>query len=97
VLFRSEGFIAGTSTKNRGLARLINNSYGVLVLLREDGSRLALGSYQRPLSFKASIDEGQKAADKKGVLISFEASSFVPGYEYYGAIALDGTTLPAIS
>lgn len=96
-MIKGEGFIAGTGAKNRGLARLLNNSYGILILNKEDGTRLGLGTYQRPLSFKASVDEGQKASDKKGVLISFEASSYVPGYEYNGEIPLDGSTLPAIS
>ena len=96
-MIKGEGFIPGTGTRNRGIARLLNNCFGVMILIREDGSRLAIGNYQHPLEFKVGTDEGQKAADKKGVLVSFSTSSFVPGYEYYGEVPLDGSTLPAIS
>jgi hypothetical protein len=92
-----EGFIAGTDTTRRGLARLLNNSYGVVILKREDGTRIAFGDYERPVSFKVTVDEGQKAADKKGLVVTFSGNSFVPGYEYYGTIPLSGSvTLPAI-
>ena len=94
---KGEAFIAGTQAKQRGFSRLLNNSYGVLILLRDDGSRFGLGSELRPVKFRAVPNEGEKAADKKGVLISFESDSFVPGYEYYGTIPLTGSTLPAIS
>lgn len=89
-----EGHIAGAKEKQRGLARLLNNSYGVLILLRDDGSRIAYGSQNRPVRFKCTLDHGQNAADKTGLKIEFECDSFVPGYEYYGTIPLSGGTLP---
>jgi hypothetical protein len=94
---KGEAFLATTGINQRGYARLLNNSFGVLILIRDDGSRVAFGTYQRPLEFKTSPDFGGKAADKNGILISFESDSFVPGYEYYGDIVLSGSTLPSIS
>ncbi len=94
---KGEAFLAATGINQRGYARLLNNSYGILILIRDDGSRVAFGSYQRPLEFKANPDFGGKAADKNGIMISFESDSFVPGYEYYGTIPLSGTSLPQIS
>lgn len=94
---KGEAFIAGTKAVQRGFARLLNNSYGILILNQDDGTRLNLGTYQRPVKFKVSTDEGQKAADKKGISITFESDSFVPGYQYDGTIILSAETLPAVS
>ncbi len=95
----SGGFtINGFSGKHRGLARILNNCYGVLVIPNDDGTRTAYGNELRPISFKSvKGDSGKKAADAKKFDFEFITDSFVPGYTYEGTIPLDGVILPAVS
>lgn len=92
---KGEGLISASGQAARGLARLLNNTSGVLILMRDDGSRLCLGDDKRPVVFKATMQFGNKAGDPVGIKLEFETDSFVPGYDYAGTILLDGETIPA--
>jgi hypothetical protein len=86
------------SPVNRGLARRLNNSRGVLIIPDDTGDfRHCLGSETRPVFFKASGTSGKNAADPKGFNFEFVCNSFAPTYTYNGTIALSGETLPVIS
>jgi len=89
--------IPGMKGTQRAMARILNNSYGVLIVPEEDGSRMCYGSELHPLHFTPKGDSGKKAADTKRFDIEFTTDSFVPGYTYNGTIILDGETLPAVS
>jgi hypothetical protein len=89
--------ISGMRAKQRAIARLLNNCYGVLIIPEEDGTRLNIGTQMRPVHFTPKGKSGQKAADTKVFEFEFTTDSFVPGYTYNGVIALDGETLPAVS
>ena len=90
--------INGMKGKHKGVARILNNCYAILVIPNDDGTRTAYGSELRPLSFKSVKGEsGKKAADAKKFDYEFVTDSFIPGYTYEGDIVLDGVTLPAIS
>lgn len=94
---KGEFMISGTGAAAKGYARLLNNQYGVLILVNDNGERIAVGSYQRPCRFKVSVEEGTKPSDAKALKVEFSADSFVPGHIYEGAIVLSGTTIPAVS
>lgn len=89
--------IPGLGAKNRAFARLLNNSYGVLIIPEEDGTRIAIGTQLRPVHFLPAGKSGIKAADTKIIEYEFMTDSFVPGYTYNGTIPLDGETLPVVS
>jgi hypothetical protein len=89
--------LAGMKPKARAIARILNNSYGVLIIPEEDGTRMCYGTELHPIHFTPKGDSGKKAADTKRFDFEFAADSFVPGYTYNGSIALDGETLPPIS
>ena len=94
--FKQKGtfMVAGFSKKNAGLARILNNSFGILVIPQEDGSRLAIGSELRPVRFtKVAGKSGLKAADAKGFTYEYETDSHAPFYYYEGEIVLDGETI----
>lgn len=97
--FKNKGkfFLPGFDSENRGLARRLNNSRGVIIIPTDDGYRLMMGSETRPVQFMPSGKSGTKASDAKGFEFSYENDSFAPGYTYNGTIALSGSTLPAIS
>jgi hypothetical protein len=90
-------FIAGFNNKPRALARILNNSSGVLIFIDDDGTRISIGTQQRPVTFKPKGKSGSKAADAKGFECEFTTDSFVPGFTYNGEIPLSGETLPAVS
>ena len=94
---KGEFSISGSGADLRGYSRLLNNSYGVLILVNDNGERIAYGTEQRPVSFKATIAEGTKPTDAKLLKVEFTNDSFVPGHIYEGEIPLDGEILPAIS
>ena len=89
--------ISGTGAQAKGYARLLNNQYGVIVLINDNGERIVCGTYQRPARFKVSVPEGEKPSDTKALQVEFTADSFVPGYIYEGVITLNGGSLPAVS
>lgn len=89
--------IPGMKGKQRAMARILNNSYGILIVPEEDGTRMCYGSELHPLHFTPKGDSGKKAADTKRFDVEFTTDSFVPGYTYNGTIILDGETLPAVS
>lgn len=97
--FKSKGeiFIPGFSKVSAAIARLLNNSYGVLIIPQEDGTRIALGSELHPLKFIPKGKSGVKTLDAKGFTFEFEFDSFLPIAYYEGEIVLDGSTLPAVS
>lgn len=89
--------IPGMRADQRAIARILNNSYGILIIPQEDGTRICLGTETRPVHFSPKGKSGQKAADTKVFEFEFTTDSHVPGYNYNGTIPLDGVTLPAIS
>lgn len=97
--FKNKGkfFIPGFDGENRGLARRLNNSRGVIIIPTDDGYRLMIGSENRPVQFMPSGKSGMKAADAKGFEYSYENDSFAPGYTYNGSIPLSGSTIAAVS
>ncbi|MEI7597274.1 MAG: hypothetical protein WCK02_16110 [Bacteroidota bacterium] len=97
--FKPKGvyMISGTGAQVRGYARLLNNSYGVVILTNDNGERIAYGTEQRPARFKSTVMEGEKPSDAKALKVEFETDSFVPGYIYEGDIVLDGIILPGVS
>jgi len=97
--FRLKGsfIIPGMKGTQRAMARILNNSYGVVVIPEEDGTRMCYGTELRPVHFTPKGKSGKKAADTKNFEYEFVTDSFVPGYTYNGTIVLDGTTLPAVS
>ena len=89
--------IPGMRNTQRAIARLLNNSYGVLIIPQDDGTRLCFGTENRPVHFTPKGDSGIAPADNKRFEFEFTTDSFVPGFGYNGTIPLDGETLPVIS
>lgn len=91
-------FIPGIDDDSMGLARVLNNRYGVLVIPDPDGqNRICIGTYNLPAEFGATGASGQAAADAKGFTFNFECDSFAPGWIYNGAIPLSGTQIDPLS
>jgi hypothetical protein len=98
--FKTKGqfFIPGIDADSMGLARFLNNKYGVLIIPDPSGKhRICIGTKNLPCEFSATGEGGASPADAKGITINFEADSFAPGWIYNGSIALDGSTVNAIS
>jgi hypothetical protein len=97
--FRNEGeyFYPGSAVATRALARKLNNSRGVLILVDPDGERVCVGTEAFPAFFKPSLAFGKAAADRKGLTVTFYQNHFVPGLIYNGPIPLSGSLVPAIS
>ncbi len=98
--FKPKGqfFIPGIDDASMGLARMLNNKFGVLILPDPDGHhRICVGTEALPCEFKPTGDSGQKAADAKGFTFAFETDSFAPGWIYEGSIPLSGSTLSGVS
>lgn len=99
--FRQKGefFIPGIDADTAGIARLLNNMYGVVIIPDQGGNfRTCYGTYDLPCEFAISGDSGASASDAKGITVSFECDSFVPGWIYNGIIPLSATeTVEAVS
>jgi len=98
--FKPKGqfFIPGIDDDSMGLARLLNNKFGVLILPDQDGKhRICVGTEALPCEFKPTGDSGQKAADTKGFTYSFETDSFAPGWIYEGPIPLSSGSVVGVS
>lgn len=95
---RGSFMIPGIDDESMGLARVLNNRYGILILPDPDGkNRINIGTNALPCEFSATGESGQAAADAKGFTFNFECDSFAPGWIYNGAIPLSGSTVGAIS
>jgi hypothetical protein len=95
---KGEFFIPGIEPQSMGLARLLNNKFGVVVLPDADGKhRIWVGTGSLPCEFKPSGDSGAKAADVKGFKFEFSTDSFAPGWIYEGPIPLSGSTVVGVS
>ena len=94
---KGELFYPGTKAECMAFARKINNARGVLIAIDNDGERVVVGDKGHPVYFTPSLDWGKKAADRRGMTITFESDSFCPGYKYNGPIPLDGSVVEAIS
>ena len=97
--FRNEGefFYPGTALATRAMARKLNNSRGVLIMVDPDGERVCVGTELFPCFFKPTLNYGKAAADRKGLTVSFYQNHFVPGLIYNGSIPLSASLIPAIS
>lgn len=97
--FRNEGefFVPGTDVASRALARKLNNSRGVLIMVDPSGDRVCIGTESFPCFFKPSISFGKAAADRKGLTVTFFQNHYVPGLIYNGSIPLSASLVPAIS
>jgi hypothetical protein len=91
-------FIPGIDDYTMGLARMLNNMFGHLIIPDADGKhRIWIGEEGLPCEFKPSADSGAKAADVKGFTFEATTDSFAPGWIYEGDIPLSGSTLPGVS
>ena len=80
------------------LSRKINNGQGVIITTDGEIQRYAIGTRGRPARFSASATGGKAAADAKGVTITYECDSFLPGTRYDGAIPLkNAPAIPALT
>lgn len=93
-----EIYVPGIDAQSMGLARMLNNRFGLLVINDPDGkTRIALGSKSLPLTFTPKGDSGSKGTDKKGFTFTYEADSFAPGWIYDGPVPLSGSIVTGIS
>ena len=98
--FKAKGsfFIPGMDDESMGLARLLNNKYGVLIIPDPDGKhRICIGTEALPCEFAPTGASGAAPADAKGFTFNYECDSFAPGWIYNGSIAISGSVVPAIS
>lgn len=87
-----------TKAEAAGLARLLNNSSGVCIMIDNDGNRIQIGEENHPAYFKPSNDTGEKPADRSEYTYEVEADSFCPVKHYTGVIPLSGgDSVPALS
>lgn len=83
--------------QTKAMGRKLNNNRGVIILIDPSGDRQVIGYNKLPVYFKPSFNWGKAAADRKGMIVGFEADSFVPAFDYYGTIPLSAETIPAYS
>jgi hypothetical protein len=98
--FKNKGVfkIPGKDGTNRGLARRLKNSMGIIIIPNEENYRICYGTEFHPVRFSIGGKSGLKAADYKGFEYNWECDSNAPGHTYNGSIPLSGAiTLPAIS
>jgi len=98
--FRTKGelFYPGTRKEAIAFARKINNARGVIIGTDPNtGERYAVGTKEKPVYFKPSVDTGGAAADRRGVKLEFWSDSFLPMAFYDGAIPLSDGDIPALS
>lgn len=94
---KGELFYPGTKAECMAFARKINNARGVVIAVDTDGERVVVGDKGHPVYFTPNLDWGKKAADRRGMTITFESDSFCPGYKYNGAIPLSSGQVDTIS
>jgi len=73
-----EFYRAGDKVEYAALARKYNNTPGYLILENMDGKQIMVGQPGLPCSLKFEYDGGQKAADRRGLKVSFAADSVAP-------------------
>lgn len=95
-LTKGSFMIPGLNEKSRGLARLLNSSWGAVIIPERDGqSRIMIGTELDPVVFSPKGKSGKASADEKGFVFEYEAPSHAPGYTYNGQIPLStGTVVP---
>lgn len=87
-----------TKAQAAGLARLLNNSSGVVLAIDNDGNRIQIGDEDHPAYFKPTADTGKTPTDRSEWTYSVEADNFCPTIHYVGAIPLDGAeSVPPLS
>jgi len=98
--FRPNGEFFYPSSRDvaRGFAKKIKDAKIVLIAIDPNtGERIWIGSKNLPVFCSPRVEFGAAAPDRRGVFTAFECDSPAPGYDYNGAIPLDGSTVPAIS
>jgi hypothetical protein len=92
-----ELFYPGTSSEALGIAKRLNNTRVVIILLDDNGDRFIIGTKERPCYLSSKTDWGQKTADRKGITFEFTANSYSPALKYYGPIPLSAGQIDPIS
>lgn len=82
--------VPGTSEKATGLAMMMNNEDGVLLVPQRDGKYRVIGSEAYTTTAKPSLDSGKASTDNNGITIEVSSEDVAPAPFYQGEILTSG-------